>query len=261
MSKLIIDFLSYLKAVFVETWQKVFTLFDILGIALFVYPKLAGSIANDESLIRTIGGLIFLISFLLANFALYRQLAEATSYQANIRLEVLEKGFGSSYGNGRSPFREMQKNRYGFNKQGLPDWCSLWANIKVANIGYERGQLDWELDEGHTKLPPLFVHDKINVEFCPSGNLEGRSSFKAHFFFDVLLAEREPHAFAQSLKALIKSNKEYQIVLRYKTRRVDGESKAQQLSIKGDFQSLYQEMLNYWDANGFEDLVGLARIA
>jgi len=41
MTKLITDFLAYLKAVFGETWKKVFTLFDILGMALFFYPKLA----------------------------------------------------------------------------------------------------------------------------------------------------------------------------------------------------------------------------
>lgn len=260
MLRLVTDFLAYLKAVFVETWQKVFTLFDILGIALFIYPKLAGGLANDESLVRTIGGLIFLVSFLLANFSLYRQLTEATSYQADIRLKILEQDFGHSYGGSRSPFREVPKSSYGFNKQGIPDWCSLWAKINIANIGYERGQLVWEFDKAKTKLPPLFIHDKAEVEFYVPPSLEGRRSCKMDFHLDVLLAEREPHAFAQSLKALVKSKARYQVVLSYKTRRVDGESEARQLFIKGDFKGLYEKVLKYWSENGFKDLADLARI-
>jgi hypothetical protein len=260
MTKLITDFLAYLKAVFGETWRMVCTLFDILGIALLFYPKLAENLVSNELLIRTIGGLIFFISFLLANFSLYREMADATSYQADIRLEVLEKGFSHSYGSGRSPFREIPKNPYGFDRQGLPDWCYLWANIGVVNIGYEKGQLAWELDKAKTKLPSLFAPDKVNVEFYPPGSLEGRNSSGADFFFDVLLTEREPYAFAQSLKALVKSKQGYQVVLRYKTKRVDGESSTRELPIIGDFQDFCQEILTYWDKNGFADLVDLARI-
>jgi len=260
MTKLITDFLAYLKAVFGETWKKVLTLFDILGIALFFYPTLAESLISNESLVRTIGGLIFFISFLLANFSLYSELAESTSYQADIRLEVVEKGFTPSYGSGRSPFREVPKSPYGFDKQGLPDWCYLWANISVVNIGYEKGQLAWELDRAKTRLPSLFAPDKIRVEFYLPASLEGRNSSRADFFLDVLLTEREPHAFAQSLKALVKSKQGYQIMLRHKTKRVGGESETRPLFIKGDFQDFYQKILTYWDNNGFKDLVDLARV-
>jgi hypothetical protein len=263
MSRLIADVLAYLRAVFVETWQKVFTLFDILGVVLFFYPKLAGTLVSDESLARTIGGLVFFISFLLANFALYRKLAEANAYKADIRLEIVERSFSHSHGSGRSPFREVASNPYGFNKQGIPDWCTLWAKIRVANIGYEKGSLDCEIDEAKTKLPPLFAcdPDSSKVSFdSPIRGIEARSASSMDFFFDVLLAEREPRAFARPLKALIKSKQGYQVVLQYKTKRVDGESEARQLSIKGDFHNFYQETQKYWDENGFKELLDLARI-
>ena len=146
MAKFITDLLAYLRAIFIETWQKVFTLFEILGMVLFFYPKLADGFVNNESLVRTVGGVVFFISFLLANFSLYRKLIEDASYQADICLEVLEKDFSHSYGSRRSPFREVPRNPGGFSKQGLPDWGSLWANIRVANTGHEKGQLIWELD-------------------------------------------------------------------------------------------------------------------
>jgi len=260
MTKFITDFLAYLKSVFGTTWKIAFTVFDILGIGLFFCPKLAEGLVNNELLVRAIGGLIFFISFLLANFFLYRELAEATSYQAEIRLEVVEKGFTHSHGGGRTPFREIPKNPYGFDKQGLPDWCYLWANIRVVNIGYEKGQLAWELDRAKTKLPSLFASDKISVEFHSPASVEGRHSSRGDFFFDVLLAEREPHAFAQSLKALANSKQRYQVVLRYNTKRVDGESRTRELPIKGDFRGFYQEILTYWGNNGFADLVDLAPI-
>lgn len=261
MTRLMADFLSYLTAVFGETWRKALTLFDILGVALLLCPKLAEGLVSNELLVRTIGGLVLFVSFFVANFLLYRELAEATSYQADIRLKVVECGFTHSHGGGRSPFPETPKNPYGFDKQGLPDWCCLWANISVANIGYEKGQLAWELDEAKTKLPSLFAHDRTRIKFDHPPSLEGRSSAGAFFSSDILLTEREPHAFAQSLKALIKSKQRYQVVLRYKTKRVDGESGTRRLPIKGDFQDLYHEMLTYWDKNGFGDLADLARVA
>jgi hypothetical protein len=203
---------------------------------------------------------MFFSSFILANFLLYRRLAQDISYQADMRLAILEKDFSHSYGSRRSPFREVQTNLYGFSKQGVPDWGSLWANIRIANAGYEQGQLAWEYDESKTKLPSLFASDKVNIEFCPPLSVAGRSSSSAHFFFDVLFAEQDPCAFAQALGGLVKSKQRYEVILRYRTSRIDSESKARELRIEGDFQGFYQKVLKYWDEHGFKDLVSLAQI-
>jgi hypothetical protein len=261
MSKLTTDLLAYLKAVFVETWQKLFTLFDILGIVLLIYPELAKGLANNESLIRIIGGCIFFLSFLLANFSLYRKLAEDNSYNANIHLEVLQKEFSHSYGSRPFVFQEIQSNPGGFNKQGLPDWGELWAEIRVANVGYEDGQLVWEFDEAKIKLPTLFDSDKISIDFSPPVNISNRKSYEVNLFFDVLLTERDPHAFAQALRSLVKSKRQYQIVLQYRTHRVDGESETRKLIIKGDFRGFYEKILKHWNENGFKELADLAQVA
>lgn len=261
MPKLVTDLIAYLKAVFVETWNIVFTLFDVLGIVLFFFPTLANSLVSNEALVRTIGGLIFFSSFLLANFTLYIKLVEESSYKADLRLEVLEKGFHHSYGTRRSPFHEVKENPGGFDKQGLPDWGSLWANIRVANVGFEKGQLIWELDKAKTKLPPLFDSGRISIEFHPPISVAGRSSSRADLFFDALFTEHDPHTFAQSLGALVKSKQRYQVVLRYRTSRVDGESETRELHIKGDFQDLYQKVFEYWEDYGFSDLADAARSA
>jgi hypothetical protein len=76
-----------------------------------------------------------------------------------------------------------------------------------------------------------------------------------------MFTEKDPQAFASALKSLVSSKQQYQVVLRYRTSRVDGESKTHKLRIKGDFRSFYREVLKHWGEHGFRDLVELARMA
>jgi hypothetical protein len=259
MIEVIVDLLAYLKAVFVETWQKTFTFFDILGIVLFFYPGIAAHLVNDIALIKTVGALIFFTSFLLANFSLYRKLTQNNSNQADIRLQISEQRFDPSHG-GINSFPEISSHPDGFNKQGLPDWASLWANIKIANIGYEDCELVWEIDQRKTKLPALFASEKTYPRFSPPNVIKPRQAPGAHFHLDFLFTERDPKAFAKALRQLIKSKKQYQVVIQYKTKRFDGESKARELYLKGDFTEFYQNILKHWKDFGFDDLVKLAQI-
>jgi hypothetical protein len=72
-------FRAYLKAVFVDGIHKVYTFFDALGIAFYFFPGLDEWLRLNEGLRRSIGWAIILISFILANFSLYRKLALETS--------------------------------------------------------------------------------------------------------------------------------------------------------------------------------------
>jgi hypothetical protein len=72
---MLLDFLSYLKEIFSEGKNLIFTLFDILGIVLFLFPHLAQGIVNNDQDVRTIGIVIALTSYLLANFSLYRKMS------------------------------------------------------------------------------------------------------------------------------------------------------------------------------------------
>jgi len=73
--KLSHDLAKYLKEIFGESQRVVFTVFDVVGIVLFFFPHLAQGLVDDETLARNIGGAIFFVSFLLANFNLYRKLS------------------------------------------------------------------------------------------------------------------------------------------------------------------------------------------
>ena len=52
MNSIVRDAVAYLKAVFAEGKQWVFTLFDILGIILFLSPSLALQLVNDVQFAR-----------------------------------------------------------------------------------------------------------------------------------------------------------------------------------------------------------------
>ena len=72
----ITDAIGYVKAVFVDGFQRVFIFFDILGLAIFFYKDLAQMLTTDESVMRIVGGSLLLLSFTLANFRVYRKLAK-----------------------------------------------------------------------------------------------------------------------------------------------------------------------------------------
>jgi hypothetical protein len=182
-------------------------------------------------------------------------------YRADICLELVEHGFGRSYGTRRSPFPGVPKNPNGFSKQGVPDWGTLWARIKFKNLGLEEGSPDLEIDESQTELPPLFDSDSIKIEFYPPRIVAGRTETRNYqFFFDMLFTERDPCAFAKALKALVDSRQCYRVVIRYRTHCVDGDFHARELSIEGDFRELHQSVLKHWGDYGFKTLADLARI-
>lgn len=251
--------IKYIKAIFAETRNLIFNFFDILGIALFFCPTLAASLVDDESLVRVIGGIIFFVSFLLANFLLYKKLAEQLSYGADLHLKVLERGFRHSFGTTNSPFPQVRKSANGFNNQGIPDWGSLWARIKVANTGYEDGQLECELDRAKTKLPVLFDRDSARIEFYTPLRVAARSSPIVDLYFNILFTEQDPQAFARSLGTLVKTKQQYRVVLSYRTVSVDEESKTRKLHVKGDFQDFYRSVIEHWENYRFRDLAKIAR--
>jgi len=73
-------FRAYLRAVFADGIHKLYTIFDALAIAFYFLPGLDEWSRLNEGLRRSIGWAIILISFILANFSLYRKLAlEETS--------------------------------------------------------------------------------------------------------------------------------------------------------------------------------------
>ena len=160
------------------------------------------------------------------------------------------------------PLRGVQWNSAGCNKDGLPDYGSLWASIEITNVGFEEGLLKWEIDEAKTKLSSmLFDCDSIHVDFFPRLRVAGRQlPFTVDFFLYVAFIQPDSWEFAQSLKALVESEARYKIVIRYWTKGVEGKSDPRELPIEGDFQGFHQKALEYWDDYGFRNLADVARL-
>jgi hypothetical protein len=253
---LITDLLEYGHAVFVEARQKVFTLFDLLGIILFIFPELAYSLTEDTGLIRTVAGVMFALSFFAANFVVYRKLTDQLSFEADIRLQVLEQSFDHSYGS-RKSFPELD-NPHGYNSVGMPDWASLWARIEIANVGHESGRLVWEIDKSRTRLPAVFALEGAKAEFFPAENVPARQTRISDLYFDIPFAERDPEAFARSLQSLIGSRRNYQVTLSYRTKRVSSMSKARRLVLEGDFNEFHEMVCRHWEDYGFGNLAQTA---
>ena len=64
---------SYIKELFAEGKNWIFTLFDLLGIVLFLVPHLTQGVESNNKFVQDIGITILLISYALANFIVYRK--------------------------------------------------------------------------------------------------------------------------------------------------------------------------------------------
>jgi hypothetical protein len=186
-------------------------------------------------------------------------------FQAEIHLEVVKNIFNHSFGSRPNSWPGVRGNAGGFDREGLPDWGSLWARVRIANVGREYGRLECELDETKTNVPPLFAleTDKFNIFFDPPVSIVWgrRMPIEVDFYFDILFNERDPRAFAKALKSLVESKQEYQVVLRYWTIQVDGKTEARPLCIGGNFEALHQRVIQDWNDKGFTDLANLAQLS
>lgn len=252
-------FFQYLKEIFFESTQRVFTLFDILGIIILLLPNLTAQYITYAPYIRTIGAIIFFASFFLANYALYKKYA---SDKAEIQMVVGDQFFNSSSGSRSHPINGCRNSPHGFNKEGLPDWGSLYTVIEITNIGLEDGQLRWKLDKEKTKLPQLFDFDNYRIEFNPPKVIHPRKvpPDAPAFFFDIVFTDQDPYKFASAIKDLVLRYEQYEIALQYWTVRVDGDSNPRTLIIKGGFQNFYHSVIKHWEDFGYPDLIDHARI-
>lgn len=252
------DFWNYLGELFTGFWQKVFMILDILGILLFFSPEFSNALTTNESLIRIIGGAIFIIPFILANFSLYRRYLEHNSIIANIRLDVIQQEFGHPYGT-RNPFRDIPPSSQGFKANGMPDWVVLWAKIRIINIGREGGQLIMNFDNVKYKLPHIFNLSDVKFTFLQPLRINGQTDTWQELYIDILFNDIEPQMFAEELRVLVNSNKRYRVEIPYKTGLIGFESKPRKLVLEGDFSYLHEKVLERWEGYGFPQLAKIAR--
>ncbi len=87
MSKLISDLFSYIYSVFVDGIQKLFTVFDFIGVAIILFPNINNWINISNFQIKSIGSIIIIASFLIANFNLYRKY----SLESKLKVDISSK--------------------------------------------------------------------------------------------------------------------------------------------------------------------------
>lgn len=256
MRQLGLEFISYLRGVLIEAWRVVFTAADILGLVLFFYPNIFQSLGWDPEKVRVAGGILFGLSFLLANFIVYRGLIQQLSVRADIRITLRDSNhyfYPHFDGAGRSPFSSGREQIARLRRKGLPGWATLRIPMRIANHGWgEAGQCRLELVEAKTKLPSLFNIAKTERQFFVS-RIEPREEKHTDCLFFFPFTEEDPEAFVRALKALTQDGQKYKVILGYWTERLGGEvSATHTLPVVGDFRLFYEEILKHWNAHNKE---------
>jgi len=274
MAKFIDDLVSYLKEVLWEGLQKVFTCFDILGIVIFFRPQLAERLTRNEWAATGIGASIFVLSFLVANFILYRklkgQLDEFEDTRAKIYLKNT-KDFCYAAPIRLRPYFPHEGKRFRGEttdlllRNGLPIGLIIGAELKVANHSNECGCFDWEITK--VDMPEFFNLVEIGeksfqwgIQRGPGGlplvEVTAHSRSLAICELPLQITIEDPRSFAKRLSSL----GSYCIVIEYSTIRID-DSKSKpprSLKLEGDFQEFRDQICKDWKNSKLDELAQLA---
>lgn len=242
MKELMSAICAYLKAVLVESKQRIFTLFEILGIALFFLPRLAKTIGSDELLARVLGGGIFLISFMIANFLAYRDLLrQSRKKPADIRLKLQSVSF--RWGSWRSPmplgplrFRIHLDIQNDGNEPGKIRSVSVRQFEMGTNLlGNQPTNLSWhrESDDPHRASSEIVFPCLIEP---------GEWSIRVRCDLQVELRETNPMELAKRLREL----DEFLIELHYKYEEFDGTHRQKTLPVQGTFIDFRKRIIRQW---------------
>jgi hypothetical protein len=255
-------------------------LFDVLGIVAWFRPGLGG-LVEARGVVRAIGGGVFLLSFVLANFFAYRKqrlrvrklesdIEQLGIEEADIRLkdeydtEVCWPSSTSISGYGR-PFPQVKMIHGGYREDGVPVWASICARLDAENLGPEDGYFTCEFDRDASRFPSVFDQDFSVVPDTDSvfqepeyrDKIPRREARRRYFHLAVLVCEQDPSAFARALASLA----DYRVRLRYYSHPKVGDTVRgpRYLDIEGSFDEFRQETLSRWRQHGkFKHLVGIA---
>jgi hypothetical protein len=255
------DLWAYLSAVFAEGFAKVLTFFDFLSLVLFLWPQLADRIATRQ-LTRSIGGTVFVLSFIVANFVVHRRQRQEVR---RLKTDIQELGtvgaeawvkpvhsvleFCQSY-RVDGPKGRLDKHQLDVDT-GVPGYACLRVSLKYGNIGEKPGYLVCEIDRQSTVVPPIFEAEFRVQEKGTSRLLRGRKERlepdipqSARLMLLLIVREERPEQFAEALKRPGK----YRVVLHYHTessvRGIKGHLGT--VSVEGDLTHYRQQVLERW---------------
>lgn len=157
-------FFRYLKELFLESTQKVFLFFEIIGIVIFFQPDYSDVLSENRALIRLIGGLVFLLSFLFANFAIYRILITLNS---ELQKLISDRGAEKAEFNSRLK-SEIQRN--------LERLKSIWQKVISERAAHQKaGHQDEVLYKAMAEIyiiSPMPAFDFLVWNTIKSGRLD-----------------------------------------------------------------------------------------
>ena len=113
----------YLRAVFLEGIGIVFTLFDILGIIVFLNPSIAAELSLEPNHTRLVAAVVFQVSFLLGNLRVHRRLTiELTTLKSQPKPSI------------KAAIERVAGVEETYANQPLDRWA---AKIRIANTGMD----------------------------------------------------------------------------------------------------------------------------
>ena len=254
MRQLLNDIGAYVRAIFWEGRKWLFGLFDILGIILFFLPKYATRLELSKPLIQSIGGGVFLLSFVGANFIGYRELLRrAEKKPAQVRVQKRSVGWGS-----------------GGSAQGIPInpfICRIHLDVK--NEGDEPGRLNF-ISIDRMELGTTFVSNQPSrVLWHKESDNPNQGSIPITFPYAVeaeawnirlecrietTFLVTSPDEWAKQMSDL----REFSIGLSYEYETFSGEQHRGTLVVQGSFTDFRKSVLKGWLTNKRYDLFSTA---
>lgn len=231
-----------------------FILADLLA---FATGAIAPSFQLEPWMYWGIAGLGFLagniVIFAQKETALQELEAELEEYrasEADIRLRSISSTLSHT-----SPVLTMEgRFEHGIKADGLPVEATLYATLELENVGWEKGELRWEVNIEKTELADVFTlyEDSKDGSFrWFNGYLDGRTRNEDYWTLTCGIKEPDPVQFARALKDL----REYRIVLDYSTKRVGGDGPQREIVIEGEFATYRESIIKKWNLLKMESLM------
>lgn len=239
---------EYVEALVREGWSIYSAIFGLLGLVFFMFPVWERRLGERVWVARGVAFAIFVVSFLIANFRLYRRtIAVGARMWVREASGVLE--FCQSYPS-NGPWGRLGKD--GLNVDtGLPAYACLRVSVRYGNIGEKPGYLICGIDEEKTELPAIFEPEFHIRDKGSSRLLKGRKeklvpdvpqSARAELL--LIVKDRQPEEFARELKQV----DDYRVVLNYHTESVVREIEGHfgTVQFEGDLADYRQQVLERW---------------
>jgi hypothetical protein len=242
MQSLITDILSYFKVVFGEGIRLVFTLFDVVGVIFFFFPAVGESIGLNVSEARSIGGGIFLASFIIANFLVYQTLLHKTAKKPGT-LDLRKK----------SALWRNSGSRDGIPVNPLE--CRI--HFKMSNLGDEPVDLREFSVSSITTTPSYFASQPSSVKWNLESDAPNLQNRQVNFPYRVqqqtlrvtLICSIEINFIGNDGIAFVKQLKElsdYAVKFKYAYETMDDKIYERYIDVQGSFDEYRKKTLKDW---------------